>query len=185
MILPDTYLSHLILDRAISVDQADVQPASIDLRLSKFLLLPAHAKGDVVDPYGATPALPKYHSLVIPKEGFDLPPQMLVLGEAEGWLHLPDDVLAELHGKSTLGRLGLLVHVTAGVVDPGFTGTLTLELLNVGAVPFRLRAGQPIAQLVFAQMLCPAARPYGHAENHNHYMRQYGPTAAVIDVRSS
>ena len=108
---------------------------------------------------------------------FILHPGEFVLGTTLERLTLPDDIVARIEGKSSLGRLGLLIHATAGFVDPGWSnGQITLELSNVAPLPIRLWPGMKIAQLSFMRMDAPAERPYGHPELGSKYQGQKGPT---------
>src|ERR671923_281211 len=107
---------------------------------------------------------------------FVIHPGEFCLGRTEEWVELPDDVVARIEGKSSLGRLGLVVHATAGFCDPGWKGTLTLELANFNSVPIILRPGLPIAQLSFMTLDRPAERPYGHPELGSHYHGQVEAT---------
>ena len=107
---------------------------------------------------------------------FVIHPTEFVLGRTAESVELPDDVVARIEGKSSLGRLGLIVHATAGFVDPGFRGSLTLEITNFNSVPIVLRPGLPIAQLSFMALDQPAERPYGHPDLGSHY---HGQTEAT------
>jgi dCTP deaminase len=109
-------------------------------------------------------------------EPFIIHPGEFVLGRTLEWVELPDDVVARIEGKSSLGRLGLIVHATAGFVDPGWKGTLTLEITNLTRVPIKLWASKPIAQLSFMTLDAPALRPYGHPELGSHYHGQVEAT---------
>lgn len=93
-----------------------------------------------------------------------------------------DAFCAQVNGKSSLGRLGLLVHATAGFVDPGFSGQLTLELKNLSGRVIQLKQGQPVAQLVFHRLCCPAEKPYGHESLGSHYQGQVGPTRSHLEA---
>lgn len=108
------------------------------------------------------------------------------MNTSEFWLastvekvHIPRDLVAQVNGKSSLARKGLIVHTTAGFIDPGFRGQITLELKNLSAAPIRLEAGMPICQLVFFQMTSPSERPYGSEGLSSHYQGQAGPTASA------
>ena len=107
---------------------------------------------------------------------FVIHPGEFALGRTEEYVEIPDDVVARIEGKSSLGRLGLIVHATAGFVDPGFKGTLTLEITNLTRVPIKLYVGIAIAQLSFMALDAPAERPYGSPELGSHYQ---GQTAAT------
>ncbi|HEY0345591.1 MAG TPA: dCTP deaminase, partial [Solirubrobacteraceae bacterium] len=109
-------------------------------------------------------------------ESFVIHPGEFVLGATEEHVTLPDDIVARIEGKSSLGRLGLIVHATAGFVDPGWKGTLTLEITNLTRVPIKLWAGKPIAQLSFMTLDAPALRPYGHPDLGSHYHGQIEAT---------
>ena len=109
-------------------------------------------------------------------DGFVIHPGEFCLGRTAEWVELPDDVVARIEGKSCLGRLGLIVHATAGFIDPGWKGTLTLELNNLTRVPIKLYPGLLIAQLSFMALDQPAERPYGSAELGSHYQGQVAAT---------
>jgi dCTP deaminase len=111
-----------------------------------------------------------------PDEPFVVHPGEFVLGRTEEYIEMPDDLVSRVEGKSSLGRLGLIVHATAGFVDPGFRGTLTLEITNLTRVPIKLWAGKPIAQLSFMTLDRPAERPYGHPDLGSHYQGQVDST---------
>ena len=115
---------------------------------------------------------------VDPAEGFVLHPGEFVLGTTLETVSLPDDLAARVEGKSSLGRLGLLTHATAGFVDPGFTGHVTLELSNVATLPIMLWPGMKIGQLAFFRLSSPAEYPYGSEKYGSHYQGQRGPTAS-------
>src|SRR5204863_6160803 len=108
--------------------------------------------------------------IVVPaSEPFAIHPGEFVLGGTLETVQIPDDVVCRIEGKSSIGRLGLIVHATAGFVDPGFKGTLTLEIANFNSVPIVLRPGLPICQLSFMALDRPAERPYGHPDLGSHY----------------
>ena len=111
-------------------------------------------------------------------EPFVLHPGEFVLGATYEHITLPDEVAARLEGKSSLGRLGLLTHSTAGFIDPGFSGHVTLELSNVATLPIKLWPGMKIGQLCFFRLSSAAEHPYGSAATGSHYQGQRGPTAS-------
>ncbi len=113
-------------------------------------------------------------------EPFILHPGEFVLGQTVEWVELPIDLVARLEGKSSLGRLGLLIHSTAGYVDPGWRGNLTLELSNVANLPIALYYGMRIGQISFFRMSSPVDRPYGSAELGSKYQGQSEPTASAF-----
>ena len=175
-VLSDGTIRRLVEEGRISIDPWDpglVQPASVDLRLGdSFRVFHNHrtAAIDLRDP----PT--NLTEEVVTSDVFVIHPGEFVLGVTLEHVRLPDDVVARIEGKSSLGRLGLIVHATAGFVDPGFSGTLTLEITNLTRVPIKLYPGLLIAQLSFMALDAPAERPYGSAELGSHYQ---GQTAAT------
>lgn len=154
-------------------DETLIQPASIDVRLDRmFLSFPTHPYGGVIDPACEQPDLfPTY----VPRgDAFRLNPGTFVLASTFEVISLPGDVCAQFAGKSSLARLGLGVHVTAGFIDPGFTGQITIELANVNSIPILLHPGMKIGQIVFERLEQPASVLYGSAGNN--YQGQRGPT---------
>jgi dCTP deaminase len=158
-------------------DAAMLQPSSVDVRLDKFFRLFDNHKYRVIDPAVDQPDLTRLVE-VDPAEGFVLHPGEFVLGSTYETITLPDDLAARVEGKSSLGRLGLLTHATAGFVDPGFSGHVTLELSNVATLPIMLWPGMKIGQLAFFQLSSPADNPYGSPVYGSHYQGQRGPTAS-------
>lgn len=181
MILSDGTIRKLLADLRIAIEPLDenlIQPASVDVRLGDtFLVFRRHTNSDI-DPWQANDAL--MEPVLVPEgDPFILHPGEFVLGTTFERLTLPNDVVARIEGKSSLGRLGLLIHATAGFIDPGWTnGQITLELSNVAPLPIRLWPGMKIAQLSFIQMDAPAERPYGHPSLGSKYQGQSGPVAS-------
>lgn len=154
-----------------------VQPSSVDVRLDRYFRLFDNHKYSEINPAVAQEDLTRLVE-VDPAEGFVLHPGEFVLGSTFERVGLPADIAARLEGKSSLGRLGLLTHSTAGFIDPGFLGHVTLELSNVSTLPIRLWPGMKIGQLCFFQLSSPAARPYGGGATNSRYHGQRGPTAS-------
>lgn len=156
-------------------DAAMVQPASIDVRLDRYFRIFENHRYDAIDPAADQSLLTR---MVSPKgdEPFILHPGEFALGATYEYVTLPDDVAARLEGKSSLGRLGLLTHSTAGFIDPGFSGHVTLELSNMATLPIKLYPGMKVGQLCFFQLSSPAEHPYGSAATGSHYQGQRGPT---------
>lgn len=154
-----------------------VQPSSVDVRIDRYFRLFDNHKYPVIDPAEDQPDLTRMIE-VDPNEGFILHPGEFVLGSTFEQITLPDDVAARLEGKSSLGRLGLLTHSTAGFIDPGFSGHVTLELSNVATLPIRLWPGMKIGQLCFFRLSSAAEKPYGSSEYGSRYLGQRGPTAS-------
>lgn len=158
-------------------EPAMLQPSSIDVRLDRFFRLFDNHKYAVIDPAQEQPDLTRLVEAE-PGEPFVLHPGEFVLGATFEQVTLPDDVAARLEGKSSLGRLGLLTHSTAGFIDPGFSGHVTLELSNVATLPILLWPGMKIGQLCFFRLSSPAEHPYGSDAYGSRYQGQRGPTAS-------
>ena len=154
-----------------------LQPSSIDVRLDRFFRLFDNHKYAFIDPAEQQDELTRLIE-VDPAEPFILHPGEFVLGSTYEFVTLPDDVAARLEGKSSLGRLGLLTHSTAGFVDPGFKGHVTLELSNVATFPIKLWPGMKIGQLCFFKLTSPSEHPYGSEKYASRYQGQRGPTAS-------
>ena len=152
-------------------DPADLQPSSIDLHLDRSFRVFRNNRYPYIDVRSPQPDLTELLS-VADEEPFVLHPGEFVLGQTLEWVELPDDLVARLEGKSSLGRLGLLIHSTAGYVDPGWDGRLTLELSNVANLPIVLTPGMKIGQISFAQMTTPVDRPYGSSSLGSKYQGQ-------------
>ena len=158
-------------------EPAMIQPSSIDVRLDKYFRLFDNHRYAVIDPAEEQPELTRL--VEVPSgESLVLHPGEFVLGSTYEAVTLPDDVAARLEGKSSLGRLGLLTHSTAGFVDPGFTGHVTLELSNVATLPIKLWPGMKVGQLCFFRLTSPAEQPYGAGAAGSRYQGQRGPTAS-------
>jgi dCTP deaminase len=158
-------------------DEAMVQPSSIDVRLDRFFRVFENHKYSVIDPSVEQSELTREVE-VGPKEFFILHPGEFVLASTYEIISLPDDLAGRLEGKSSLGRLGLLTHSTAGFIDPGFSGHITLELSNVANLPVKLFPGMKIGQLCLIRLSSPAEHPYGSALYGSRYQGQRGPTAS-------
>lgn len=158
-------------------DRELLQPSSLDIRLDSSFKLLERTTEPYIDP--ADVAKDLYRPVEITPYGrFLLQPGEFVLASTIEELTLPNDITARIEGKSSLGRVGLMIHSTAGFVDPGWTGQLTLELSNVARMPILLRYGMRIGQLSFNRLSSPAERPYGHPELGSKYQGQSGPTEA-------
>ncbi|MFE6968618.1 dCTP deaminase [Isoptericola sp. NPDC057653] len=158
-------------------DASMLQPSSIDVRLDRYFRLFDNHKYPFIDPSEEQPELTRLVE-VAPDEPFVLHPGEFVLGSTFESVTLPDDVAARLEGKSSLGRLGLLTHSTAGFIDPGFSGHVTLELSNVATLPITLWPGMKIGQMCFFRLSSPAEHPYGSDAYGSRYQGQRGPTAS-------
>ncbi|GGM68508.1 dCTP deaminase [Halarchaeum rubridurum] len=160
--------------------ELQIQPASIDVRLGKRFLEFQHANIPCIHPTDQT-EVEEYVSetYVESDEEFILHPGDFVLGTTKERVEVPPDLVAQVEGRSSLGRLAVVVHATAGFIDPGFHGKVTLELSNLGETPVALTPDMRISQLVFTELSSPAERPYG-AERGSKYQDQDGPQASRI-----
>ena len=176
MLLSDRDIRSEIESGRIALDpyEADmIQPSSIDVRLDKFFRIFENHRYAVIDPAAEQPDLTR----LVEVEGdgpFVLHPGEFVLGSTYESVTLPDDVAARLEGKSSLGRLGLLTHSTAGFIDPGFEGNVTLELSNTATLPINLWPGMKIGQLCFFRLSSSAEHPYGSDRYGSRYRGQRG-----------
>jgi len=178
MILSDGSIREALASGRIAVEpMADgaLQPSSVDVRLASHFRVFANHRYQAIDPREPQP------DLTVPVEASDehpfvLHPGEFALGSTLERVRLADDVVARLEGKSSLARLGLVVHSTAGFIDAGFEGDVTLELSNVATLPILLHPGMRIAQLAFFPLDRPAERPYGSGELGSRYQGQSGPT---------
>ncbi len=180
MILSDRTVREQIAAGRIVIDPFDeslIQPSSIDVRMSNlFRVFRNHTRG-VIDVKQDMTALTEL--VEMPADGsepFMLHPGEFALGSTLERIALPDDLVARIEGKSSLGRLGLLIHSTAGFIDAGFDGHITLELANVASLPITLYPGMKIGQVSFMQMTTPADKPYGKGATGSKYQGQRGPT---------
>ena len=177
-VLSDGTIRRLVEEGRIKIEPWDpgrVQPASVDVLLGHTFRVFHNHRATAID-LREPPTNLTEEVLVGPDEPFVIHPGEFCLGRTQEWVELPDDIVARIEGKSSLGRLGLIVHATAGFVDPGFKGTLTLEITNLTRVPIKLYAGRPIAQLSFMTLDRPAERPYGHPDLGSHYQGQVDAT---------
>jgi dCTP deaminase len=158
-------------------EPAMIQPSSIDVRLDRYFRLFDNHKYPVIDPSIDQPDLTHLVD-VANGDPFVLHPGEFVLGSTYEGVTLPDDIAARLEGKSSLGRLGLMTHSTAGFIDPGFSGHVTLELSNVATLPILLWPGMKIGQLCFFRLSSAAEFPYGSSRYGSRYQGQRGPTAS-------
>ena len=152
-----------------------IQPSSVDVRLDRIFRTFENHKYAHIDPAENQPELTR-EVTTVGAEPFILHPGEFVLGSTYEVITLPDDIAGRLEGKSSLGRLGLLTHSTAGFIDPGFSGHVTLELSNVATLPIKLWPGMKIGQLCLFRLSSPAEHPYGSAIYGSRYQGQRGPT---------
>ena len=183
MILSDRTIRERLRSKSIIItplDNDDIQPSSVDLHLAPDISVFQEHPGKVIDVTADNSHLLEEN--IIPDDGpFLLQPGSFALANTVESVVIPEDLKASLDGKSSLGRLGLLVHATAGYIDPGFRGTITLELSNDNKLPITLFRDMPIGQLSFIQMTTPAERPYGSPGLGSKYQNQDRPTPSRIN----
>jgi len=185
MILSDTDIlarlreGDLVIDPLADVDQ-QVQPASVDLRLGSEFLEFQRTNIPCIHPTREG-EVSEYIAETVVDDGdeFILHPGDFVLGTTRERVEIPHDLVANVEGRSSLGRLAVVVHATAGFVDPGYRGQVTLELSNLGTAPVALTPGMRVSQLVFTELSSPADRPYG-TDRGSKYQDQQGPQASRI-----
>ena len=178
MVLSDRSIRQEIEGGRIVIDPFEdrlVQPSSVDVRVDRRFRVFRNSRYPYID------VRQQMEELTEPveiegEEPFILHPGEFVLGQTLERVSLPDDLVARLEGKSSLGRLGLLIHSTAGFVDPGFSGNITLELSNVANLPITIYHGMPIGQISFMRMDQPVEHPYGSGEKASKYQGQDEPT---------
>ena len=180
MLLSDRDLRSELADGRLLVDPLDpslIQPSSIDVRMDRMFRVFNNSRYTHIDPAQQQDELTE---LVEVSDGdpFVLHPGEFVLAATLERFALPDDLAGRLEGKSSLGRLGLLTHSTAGFIDPGFDGHITLELSNVANLPITLWPGMKIGQLCLFRLSSPAENPYGSTAVGSKYQGQRGPTAS-------
>jgi dCTP deaminase len=180
MIFSDRSIREAIENGRIRLDPYDpslVQPSSVDVRCDNRFRVFENHRYPHIDPKAPQADLTT-EVKVSESDPFILHPGEFVLGNTLETVGLGDDVVARLEGKSSLGRLGLLIHSTAGFIDPGFEGQVTLELSNVASLPITIYPGMKIGQISFYEMTTPAEHPYGSPELGSKYQGQSGPTAS-------
>lgn len=180
MILSDTTIKEVLAAGRISIDplvEANIQPASVDLRLADTILVFQNSKTPFIDLKKPIPNLMGEVKIPVP-DPFIIHPGEFALGSTLETVTLAEDIVGHIEGKSSLGRVGLMIHSTAGFVDPGWNGRLTLELANVSRLPITLYAGMNIAQIAFQELTTRAERPYGSPNLASRYQGQEGAVAS-------
>ena len=177
MVLSDRTIRRLLAEGRIEIDPLDeslIQPSSVDVRADRFFRVFHNARYPFIDVKQPMDDLTELVE-VEDDQAFILHPGEFVLGSTLERVRLPNDLVARLEGKSSLGRLGLLIHSTAGFIDPGWNGQVTLELSNVSNLPITIYPGMKIGQVSFVQLTEPAESPYGSGDLGSKYQDQKGP----------
>jgi len=178
VVLSDTTISRALAEGRIEIEPYDaslLQPSSVDVRVDRLFRVFHNNRYPFIDVKAPQEDLTELVE-VSDSQPFVLHPGEFVLGSTLERIRLPDDLVARLEGKSSLGRLGLLIHSTAGFIDPGWDGHVTLELSNVANLPITIYPGMKIGQISFMQMTEPAETPYGASAIGSKYKGQKGPT---------
>ena len=178
MVLSDATISRLLAEGRVEIDPYDdalLQPSSVDVRVDRFFRVFHNNRYPFIDVKVEQAELTELVE-VEEEQPFVLHPGEFVLGSTLERIRLPDDLVARLEGKSSLGRLGLLIHSTAGFIDPGWDGHVTLELSNVANLPITIYPGMKIGQISFMQLSEPTSTPYGSTSLGSKYQGQRGPT---------
>jgi len=177
VVLSDRTIERLLAEGRIEIDPYDpglLQPSSVDVLVDRYFRVFRNSRYPFIDVKQEQEDLTEL--VKVDGDPFILHPGEFVLGSTLERIKLPDDVVARLDGKSSLGRLGLLIHSTAGFIDPGWDGNVTLELSNVANLPITIYPGMKIGQLSFVQMTEPSLNPYGSDSLGSKYQGQQGPT---------
>lgn len=164
-------------------DEQQIQPSSVDMRLGDEFKVFKVIRKPYIDPKDEEDIAEYMESSTVPEgEAFIIHPNEFALATTQEYVKVPDDLVARVEGRSSMGRLGVTMHVTAGYVDPGFEGRITLEISNIGAMPVALYSGQRVCQLVFETMTTPAELPYGHPKRNSKYMKQLKPESSRVKL---
>ena len=164
-------------------DEQQIQPSSVDMRLGDEFKVFKVIRKPYIDPKDEEDIAEYMESSTVPEgEAFIIHPNEFALATTQEYVKVPDDLVARVEGRSSMGRLGVTMHVTAGYVDPGFEGRITLEISNIGAMPVALYPGQRVCQLVFETMTTPSELPYGHPKRNSKYMKQLKPESSRVKL---
>lgn len=183
-ILSDKTIKKYLTENKIIIeplkDDNQIQPSSVDLRLGdEFRVFKVNKKA-FINPKNDD--MEEYMETIYSNddEPFIIHPNEFALATTNEYVEIPSDLVARVEGRSSIGRLGVTMHVTAGFIDPGFKGKITLEISNIGSLPVALYPGQRVCQIVFETMTTPANKPYGHTDRGSKYMGQLNPVSSKI-----
>ena len=161
--------------------KVQIQPSSVDLRIGREFKGFRIIRKPCIDPMDQSDLESYMESFYIDEgEPFIIHPGEFALATTYETIKLPNDLVARMEGRSSMGRLGVTMHVTAGYIDPGFHGKITLEISNIGKMPVALYTGQRVCQIVFETMTSPSEKPYGHPDRDSKYMGQKSPVTSKI-----
>jgi len=170
-----------ILIEPLENPERQIQPSSVDLRIGNEFKGFRIIRKPCIDPMDKTDIDSYMESFYIDDgEPFIIHPGEFALATTYETVKLPDNLVARVEGRSSMGRLGITMHVTAGYIDPGFHGRITLEISNIGKMPVALYTGQRVCQIVFETMTSPSEKPYGHPDRDSKYMGQQRPETSKI-----
>ena len=164
-------------------DEQQIQPSSVDMRLGDEFKVFKVIRKPYIDPKDEEDIAEYMESSTVPEgEAFIIHPNEFALATTQEYVKVPDDLVARVEGRSSMGRLGVTMHVTAGYVDPGFEGRINLEISNIGAMPVALFPGRRVCLLVFETMTTPAELPYVHPKRNSKYMKQLKPESSRVKL---
>ncbi|WP_407421143.1 dCTP deaminase [Methanobrevibacter sp.] len=164
-------------------DEKQIQPSSVDMRLGDEFKVFKVIRKPYIDPKDEEDISSYMESTTVKKgDAFIIHPNEFALATTLEYVKIPDDLVARVEGRSSMGRLGVTMHVTAGFIDPGFEGKITLEISNIGAMPVALYPGQRVCQIVFETMTTPSEVPYGHPDRSSKYMGQTSPESSRVKL---
>lgn len=170
-----------IIIEPLEKPEIQIQPSSVDLRIGNEFKGFRIVRKPCIDPMDKSDLESYMESFYIDEgEPFIIHPGEFALATTYETVKVPDDLVARVEGRSSMGRLGITMHVTAGYIDPGFQGKITLEISNIGKMPVALYTGQRVCQIVFETMTSPSKRPYGHPDRDSKYMGQKRPISSKI-----
>ena len=186
-ILSDKTIKEYIEEEKIVIDplldEKQIQPSSVDMRLGDEFKVFKVIRKAYLDPKDEEEISSYMETVKVPEgEPFIIHPNEFALATTSEYVKLPDDIVARVEGRSSIGRLGVTMHVTAGFIDPGFEGKITLEISNIGAMPVALYPGQRVCQIVFETMTTPSELPYGHPDRNSKYMGQKSPESSRVKL---
>ncbi|MDR2873520.1 MAG: dCTP deaminase [Methanobrevibacter sp.] len=187
-ILSDKDIKKYLLDKKIVIEplkdfEKQIQPSSVDLRIGNEFKSFRVIRKPFIDPKDSTDISSYMQSVYIPdEEYFIIHPNEFALATTYETVKVPNDLVARVEGRSSMGRLGITMHVTAGYIDPGFEGKITLEISNIGKMPVALYPSQRVCQIVFETMTSASEKPYGHSDRDSKYMGQNRPESSRIKL---